>query len=117
MQQSETQPRRSVRARLGAEFLGFSETTFWLKAKNDPSFPLPYRIGKKTTLWFVDELMVWRERHKATRPAGEQQHSDVGEQLRTFLGDRGSVAELMPGAGTYLVTLTRDDQDKATSAR
>lgn len=59
--------RVSVRAKLGAEIIGFSETAFWLRHKNDPTFPSAYKVGPKTTLWYEDELVEWRDKHRTAK--------------------------------------------------
>lgn len=48
-----------VRAKAGAELIGVGESTLWAWAKNDPSFPKPISMGKRTTLFSVPELVAW----------------------------------------------------------
>lgn len=47
-----------VRAREGAQFLGVGESTFWTWAKQ-PGFPQPIPMGKRVTLFALEELRAW----------------------------------------------------------
>lgn len=52
---------QSVRAAEGSRMLGIGESTFWRWAKERDGFPKPRRIGPKTTVFDVAELIAWRD--------------------------------------------------------
>jgi prophage regulatory protein len=47
---------RVVRPAKAAEKLAIGLSTLWLKAKNDPDFPKPFKLGPRTTIFFESEL-------------------------------------------------------------
>lgn len=46
----------AVRPAKAAEKLAIGLSTLWLKAKNDPAFPKPFKLGPRTTIFFENEL-------------------------------------------------------------
>lgn len=47
---------RCLRPAKAAEKLGIGDSTLWLKAKTDPDFPKPIKIGLRTTVFIEREL-------------------------------------------------------------
>ncbi len=60
-------PTQSVRAGAGARILGIGESTFWRWAKEREGFPRARRIGPKTTVFDVAELIAWRDAQLAAQ--------------------------------------------------
>jgi prophage regulatory protein len=54
-------PAQSVRAAGAARLLGIGESTFWRWQKEREGMPAPRRIGPKTTVFDVAELIAWRD--------------------------------------------------------
>lgn len=52
----QTQFRAALRAKQASEYLGIGLSTIWHRAKEDPSFPQPTKIGPRTTVWFTADL-------------------------------------------------------------
>lgn len=50
------QIRAAVRPKQAAEFIGIGLSTLWHKAKHDPDFPKPTKLGPRTTVWFTADL-------------------------------------------------------------
>lgn len=46
----------AVRPAKAAEKLAIGLSTLWLKVKNDPEFPKPFKLGPRTTIFFENEL-------------------------------------------------------------
>ncbi len=44
-----------------ARMLGMGESTLWAKAKNDPTFCKPIKLGARTTVFKTAELLAWVE--------------------------------------------------------
>ena len=44
-----------------ARLLGIGESTFWARAKSDPSFPKLVKLGARTTVVKTAELLAWAE--------------------------------------------------------
>lgn len=45
-----------------------SPATIWRKVKDPKSgFPKPFKVGEKSTLWDLNEVIEWVESHKALR--------------------------------------------------
>lgn len=44
-----------LRPKMAAPYLGEAESTFWLKAKNDPDHPKTFKLGPRTTVVYVDD--------------------------------------------------------------
>ena len=52
---------QSARPKHAAEFLGIGESTFWRWAKERPDFPKPRKLGPRTTVFDLSELVAWRD--------------------------------------------------------
>ena len=50
------QIRAALRPKHTAEFLSIGLSTLWYKAKHDPDFPKPVKLGPRTTVWFTADL-------------------------------------------------------------
>ncbi len=48
-----------MRPRKGSEYLGIGESMFWELVRKDPTFPKPFRIGPRVTLFAVSDLREW----------------------------------------------------------
>jgi predicted DNA-binding transcriptional regulator AlpA len=48
--------RRGIRPTQAAIKCAIALSTLWLKAKTDPDFPKPFKLGPRTTVFFEDEL-------------------------------------------------------------
>lgn len=44
-----------------ANRLGLSRTSVWRYLRDDPNFPKPYRFGKTTRRWSLDEVIAWEQ--------------------------------------------------------
>ena len=53
---------RNLRPRQAAEALGIGLSTFWLRAKTDPDFPLLVRLGPKSTVVRETDLEAYVEK-------------------------------------------------------
>lgn len=42
-----------------AAMLGVSDAFVWLRAKADPSFPQPLKVGPKSTRWIRSQVQSW----------------------------------------------------------
>ena len=49
-------PRRTLRPPKVAEKLSIGLSTMWMRAKNDPTFPKPFKLGPRITVFFEDEI-------------------------------------------------------------
>jgi prophage regulatory protein len=47
---------KAVRPAKAAEKLAIGLSTLWLKAKHDPDFPKPFKLGPRTTIFLENEL-------------------------------------------------------------
>jgi prophage regulatory protein len=47
---------RAIRPAQASEKLGIGLSTLWLRAKNEPDFPKPVKLGPRTTIFFENEL-------------------------------------------------------------
>jgi predicted DNA-binding transcriptional regulator AlpA len=52
----------SMRAKHAAEFLGIARSTLWYWVKTRSDFPRPIKLGPRTTVFPVNELVEWRGR-------------------------------------------------------
>lgn len=52
----------ALRPRAAAQYLGIGESSIWRKAKTDPNFPKPRKLGERVTIWMRDELDAYLER-------------------------------------------------------
>lgn len=50
-----------VTRKVGADFIGVSETTFWRLAEFDPSFPPKIRLSPRRVAWRLSALAEWLE--------------------------------------------------------
>ncbi|GGC73337.1 hypothetical protein GCM10011362_22320 [Marinobacter halophilus] len=48
-----------VTRKVGAEYLGVSETTFWRLAEFDPTFPPKIRLSPRRVAWRLKNLESW----------------------------------------------------------
>lgn len=46
----------ALRANAAATYLGVSRSQLWRKAKNDPSWPQPRKLGPRITVWMKADL-------------------------------------------------------------
>ena len=53
------QPRAAIRAKEAANYLGIGLSSLWRKAKIDPTFPKPIKLGERTTVWRLADLDTW----------------------------------------------------------
>lgn len=44
-----------------ANRLGLSRTSIWRYLKNEPNFPQPYKFGKTTRRWALEEIQAWEQ--------------------------------------------------------
>jgi prophage regulatory protein len=49
-------PKRYIRPKEAAKKLGIGLSTLWLKIKNDPDFPKPFKLGPNTTVLVEDQI-------------------------------------------------------------
>jgi predicted DNA-binding transcriptional regulator AlpA len=64
-----------VRPATAARLLDVSLSTFWRRARTDPSFPKPFKLGgpsSRTTVVDADELSRWVETQKCGTTPPEQ---------------------------------------------
>jgi len=47
---------QALRPPQAAEKLGIALSTLWLKAKNEPDFPKPFKLGPRITVWSRQSL-------------------------------------------------------------
>ena len=47
---------RGLRPAQAAQKMSIGLSSLWLKAKNDPDFPQPFKISARTTLFFEREI-------------------------------------------------------------
>lgn len=52
---------RGVSAKLGAQILGCSESTFWRFAKEDPNFPKKHKLSTRVSRWIDSEIIAYRD--------------------------------------------------------
>lgn len=60
---------RALRPAKAAEKLGMGLSTLWLKAKNEPNFPKPFKAGPRITLFLEQELDAYLATCAAARTA------------------------------------------------
>nr|WP_081067262.1 AlpA family phage regulatory protein [Burkholderia cepacia] len=60
---------RGLRPAKAAEKLGIGLSTLWLRAKNEPNFPKPFKIGPRITLFLEQELDAYLATCAAARTA------------------------------------------------
>ncbi|MDN7592255.1 helix-turn-helix transcriptional regulator [Burkholderia seminalis] len=60
---------RALRPAKAAEKLGIGLSTLWLRAKNEPDFPKPFKIGPRITLFLEQELDAYLATCAAARTA------------------------------------------------
>lgn len=56
---------RAIRIPLVCSLTGQAPATIWRRVKHDPSFPRPYKLGPKVTVWSEREIHEWLETKKA----------------------------------------------------
>ncbi|GAB3781426.1 helix-turn-helix transcriptional regulator [Dyella agri] len=67
--------RRAVRAKEAQQILGLKRSDFYARQNVkspswDPTFPKSFKLGRSAnspTVWYVDELEIWLERHASSR--------------------------------------------------
>jgi prophage regulatory protein len=59
----------SARPNQAAQLLGIGESTLWRWAQERADFPKPRKLGPRTTVWDVAELMAWRDAQGAKAAA------------------------------------------------
>jgi predicted DNA-binding transcriptional regulator AlpA len=52
----EQQLRAALRPREAAAYLGIGQSTIWRRAKVEPDFPQPRKIGERCTVWMRADL-------------------------------------------------------------
>ena len=61
--ESESKVSRSIRPRQARLLLGgISNTTLWRWVRERPDFPRPTRLGPRTTVFQLDDLLAFRNR-------------------------------------------------------
>lgn len=50
------QVQAALRAREAAIYLGIGLSTLWHRAKTDPMFPKPRKLGERVTIWMREDL-------------------------------------------------------------
>lgn len=50
---------RGLRPAKAADKLDMGLSTLWLRAKTDPGFPKPIKLGPRTTIFLEDELDLY----------------------------------------------------------
>jgi len=60
---------RALRLPHVCDLTGASRTTIWRWAKDDPTFPKPFKLSDAVTVWDEGEVLAWIERKKARRVA------------------------------------------------
>nr|WP_084199417.1 AlpA family phage regulatory protein [Noviherbaspirillum autotrophicum] len=60
---------RAIRPAQASAKLGIGLSTLWLKAKTDPRFPKPFKLGPRTTIFLEHELDEYLAACAATRQA------------------------------------------------
>jgi prophage regulatory protein len=60
-------PSRALRLPQVSELTSASRATVWRWAKNDPTFPKPFRLSAGVTCWDEGEILEWIEAKKAQR--------------------------------------------------
>lgn len=48
-----------IRPRAAAKYIGVGISTFWRFAKDDPTFPKPFKIGPQATVLMRADLDEW----------------------------------------------------------
>lgn len=48
-----------------AQYFSMGISTVWARAKDDPKFPKPFRLGPRTTVWSKEDLDTYAEAMKA----------------------------------------------------
>lgn len=56
-----TQTPAALRPRFAAQYVGFGLSTLWKRAKEDPTFPQPRKLGPRITAWMRDDLDAFLE--------------------------------------------------------
>lgn len=51
-----------LRPRAAAQHISFGLSTLWKRAKTDPTFPQPRKLGPRITVWMRDDLDAFLER-------------------------------------------------------
>lgn len=63
----------AFRPRAAAQYVGFGLSTLWKRAKGDPAFPQPRKLGPRITVWMRDDLDAFLERQAgAAQIMGEE---------------------------------------------
>jgi predicted DNA-binding transcriptional regulator AlpA len=64
-------PDRAIRIPQVCSLTGQAPATVWRRVKTDPSFPRPYKLGPKVTVWSEAEVLGWLDAKKAQRDASQ----------------------------------------------
>lgn len=67
MQTSTNAAKRTLRVRQVADTLGIGVSSVWRLAKTDPSFPKPFCLSPRVTVWDNSEVAAYVETKKAER--------------------------------------------------
>lgn len=59
--------RRALRVEKVAERIGLSVPTVWRRARLDPTFPRPFKLGPQSTAWLEHEVDAWLAQRAASR--------------------------------------------------
>lgn len=62
-------PGRAIRIPQVCSLTGQAPATIWRRVQQDPSFPRPYKLGPKVTVWSETEILAWLESKKAASRA------------------------------------------------
>ena len=56
---------RAIRIPQVCSLTGQAPATVWRRVQQDPSFPRPFKLGPKITVWSETEILAWLESKKA----------------------------------------------------
>lgn len=56
-----------MRPKAAAEYLGMGLSTVWRRAKEDPDFPKPVKLGPRTTCFYTTDIVSFLDRQQETR--------------------------------------------------
>ncbi len=59
--------RRVLRPKGVAHKMSGGVSTVWYRAKTDPTFPKPFKLGPRQTVWWEHEVDAWLEQRAASR--------------------------------------------------
>lgn len=60
---------RAIKVATVAALTGDSVTTVWRRAREDPTFPKPFKLSPQSTVWNEAEILAWIEAKRASSVA------------------------------------------------